>query len=71
MHYRFFFHPGLSPHQYVQLDTQENENYRIHANGTLEIRHAKEIDDGNYLCQAHNEIGHGISKIIHLTVHGK
>ena len=54
----------------MPLDSRVDDDYRIHDNGTLEIRDAREGDDGNYLCQADNDIGHGISKIIYLTVHG-
>lgn len=43
------------------------ESYR---NGTLVILNVTRDHEGNFLCQANNGIGGGLSKLIRLTVHG-
>jgi Down syndrome cell adhesion molecule len=40
-----------------------------HNNGTLIIRNVTREHEGNFLCQANNGIGAGLSKLIRLTVH--
>lgn len=35
------------------------------------IHSASQQDEGYYLCQANNEIGTGLSKVIYITVNGK
>ena len=61
---------GGFPMQYEPLNLSRTDHYRMYENGTLQILSALEEDDGKYLCTADNRIGHGISKIIYLTVHG-
>ncbi|GLH11408.1 Down syndrome cell adhesion molecule-like protein Dscam2 [Gryllus bimaculatus] len=38
------------------------------ANGTLLLARASDADEGHYLCEAHNGIGAGLSKVVQLTV---
>lgn len=61
---------GGYPPRYVRLTVDDMERYHVFPNGTLLIRSAMEEDDGPYLCRADNNIGHGISKIVSLKVHG-
>ncbi|CAN7995711.1 unnamed protein product, partial [Ixodes hexagonus] len=46
-------------------------NFRKHhfANGSLLVREVEESDQGFYLCEAHNGIGPGISKLVFLRAH--
>ncbi|XP_046394996.1 Down syndrome cell adhesion molecule-like protein Dscam2 isoform X2 [Ischnura elegans] len=41
---------------------------RILANGSLLVQHAREEQEGYYLCQANNGVGTGVGKVVHLTV---
>ncbi|CAN7984334.1 unnamed protein product, partial [Ixodes hexagonus] len=46
-------------------------NFRKHhfSNGSLLVREVEETDQGFYLCEAHNGIGPGISKLVFLKAH--
>ena len=44
---------------------------RVFENGSLAIQRAQKSDAAFYLCQASNDIGPGLSKVLKLTVHGK
>mgnify|MGYP002715457790 CR=1 FL=1 len=48
-------------------------NSHIHTleNGSLTIREVSEEDEGEYMCQANNGVGSGLSKVVRLNVHGK
>ncbi|XP_035221141.1 Down syndrome cell adhesion molecule homolog, partial [Stegodyphus dumicola] len=46
-----------------------NENVQILENGSLIIKEASKEDSGDYLCQATNDVGSGLSKVVHLEVH--
>ncbi|KAL1428766.1 hypothetical protein MTO96_002487, partial [Rhipicephalus appendiculatus] len=47
-------------------------SYRIHVhtNGTLVVQDAELADGGYYLCEAHNGIGVGLSRVVTLAVNG-
>lgn len=44
---------------------------RVFENGSLIIYNTQRTDAGYYLCQASNEVGAGLSRVIKLTVHGE
>ncbi|XP_035219308.1 Down syndrome cell adhesion molecule-like protein Dscam2 isoform X2 [Stegodyphus dumicola] len=46
-----------------------NENVQILENGSLIIKEASKDDNGDYMCQATNDVGSGLSKVVHLKVH--
>ncbi|XP_022669215.1 Down syndrome cell adhesion molecule-like protein Dscam2 isoform X3 [Varroa destructor] len=58
---------GVEPRNFSYI----HYNFRNHhlINGSLLIRELEEADQGYYLCEAHNGIGAGISKLVYLTVH--
>ena len=56
---------------YFPIKTSGSDHYSINENGTLKITEVTETDDGYYLCRADNGIGHGLSKIIYLTILGE
>lgn len=58
---------GVEPRNFSYI----HYNFRNHhlVNGSLLIRELEEADQGYYLCEAHNGIGAGISKLVFLTVH--
>ncbi|XP_064480699.1 cell adhesion molecule Dscam2-like isoform X2 [Ornithodoros turicata] len=58
---------GSAPRNFTYV----HYNFRNHhfLNGSLLIREVEESDRGYYLCEAHNGIGSGISKLIFLNVH--
>ena len=62
---------GPFPVQYAPIKTEDSKHYSINENGTLTITEVTEADSGHYLCRADNHIGHGLSKIIFLTVLGE
>ncbi|KAM7292171.1 Down syndrome cell adhesion molecule homolog [Ixodes scapularis] len=47
-----------------------NANVQILENGSLSIREADRKDGGQYMCQAINGVGPGISTVVRLDVHG-
>lgn len=40
-------------------------------NGSVVLRRVQKSMEGMYLCQAHNGIGAGLSKVVYLTVNGR
>ncbi|XP_054713433.1 cell adhesion molecule Dscam2-like [Uloborus diversus] len=46
-----------------------NENVQILENGSLIIKEASKDDSGHYMCQATNDVGSGLSTVVHLKVH--
>ncbi|XP_020141328.2 immunoglobulin superfamily member 10 [Microcebus murinus] len=46
------------PSGYVLDRPQINGKYILHDNGTLVIKEATAYDRGNYICKAHNSVGH-------------
>ena len=66
-----FLNIGPFPVQYAPIKTDDSKHYSINENGTLTITEVTEADSGHYLCRADNHIGHGLSKIIFLTVLGE
>lgn len=48
-----------------------NENVQILENGSLIIKEVSKDDKGYYMCQATNDVGSGLSTVVHLKVHGK
>lgn len=57
--------------EYRDLSYSKSEGIETFSNGTLYIQSVTQSHGGNFLCQAKNEIGAGLSKLISLTVHGK
>lgn len=46
-------------------------NVQQHPNGSLSFAHVNKESEGHYLCEAKNQIGSGVSKVIFLKVNGK
>ena len=44
---------------------------QVYENGSLSIQDARDSDAGYYLCQASNDIGQGLSKVVKISVHGE
>ncbi|XP_023220992.1 Down syndrome cell adhesion molecule-like protein Dscam2 isoform X2 [Centruroides sculpturatus] len=44
-------------------------NYILYGNGSLGIREVESANSGYYLCQANNNVGAAISKLVTITVH--
>lgn len=40
-------------------------------NSSLVVNFATELDEGFYMCQVSNGIGHGLKKIVHVNINGK
>jgi len=51
--------------------TNPNQRVQLLNNGSLLIERAQITDGGQYLCEASNGIGVGLSTVVTLTVHGK
>ncbi|KAI5693336.1 hypothetical protein M8J75_013991 [Diaphorina citri] len=49
-------------------DFSYESNVRQHGNGSLEFRSVAKLNQGHYLCEAKNNIGSGISKVVFLKV---
>lgn len=49
-------------------EIREKQFTKLLSNGSLLLQNVKEDREGFYLCQAHNGIGSGISKVIQLKV---
>ncbi|KAF8793104.1 Down syndrome cell adhesion molecule-like [Argiope bruennichi] len=49
---------------------QNTEDIQIHSNGTLEIRHIKENNEGFYQCAVSNNVGSDLKKDINIKVIG-
>jgi hypothetical protein len=58
-------HPG----EYKELLYEPSVNF--YRNGSLEFLHISKDSEGYYLCEAKNEVGTGVSKVIFLKVNGK
>lgn len=63
--------PGEPSDEYRDLSFSKSEGVDIFVNGTLFIQSVTQMHGGYFLCQARNEIGAGLSKLIRITVHGK
>jgi hypothetical protein len=46
-------------------------NVSLYHNGSLGFQHVTKENEGFYLCEARNEIGTGVSKLVFLKVNGK
>lgn len=53
------------------MPLQPTHHLVIANNGSLYIRSADSGHEGYYICQANNDIGAGLSKVIFLRVNGK
>ncbi|KAG8222804.1 hypothetical protein J437_LFUL005010, partial [Ladona fulva] len=57
---------GNQPGEYK--DFLFEPNVKFYRNGSLEFQHISKDSEGHYLCEAKNEIGTGVSKVIFLKV---
>lgn len=62
---------GEPSDEYRDLSFSKSEGVETFINGTLFIQSVTQMHGGYFLCQARNEIGAGLSKLIRITVHGK
>lgn len=62
---------GEPSDEYRDLTYSKSEGIETYANGTLYIPSVTQSHGGYFLCQAKNEIGAGLSKLIRLTINGK
>ncbi|XP_023234043.1 Down syndrome cell adhesion molecule homolog [Centruroides sculpturatus] len=46
-----------------------SQNIQILENGSLSIKESIKEDEGNYMCQANNDVGSGLGTIVKLNVH--
>lgn len=60
---------GSKSGEYEEI--REKQFTKILSNGSLLLQNVKEDREGFYLCQAHNGIGTGISKVVQLKVNCK
>ncbi|GBM46999.1 Titin [Araneus ventricosus] len=58
----------LSGYETEPAALQSTENIQIHSNGTLEIRHISEINEGYYQCTVSNNVGSDLKKDINIKV---
>jgi len=58
---------GTQPGEYKDLS---GVTTGIYSNGTIRFEHVKKSDEGSYLCEARNEVGSGLSKVVFLKVNG-
>lgn len=56
--------------EYRDLSFSKADGIDTYSNGSLHIQNVSQAHEGFFLCQAKNEIGAGLSKLIRLTVHG-
>ncbi|KAG8228351.1 hypothetical protein J437_LFUL006802, partial [Ladona fulva] len=59
---------GRQPSEYQDLSVR-SRGIHLLFNGSLQIRQALQEHQGQYLCEASNGIGAGLSSVVHLTVH--
>lgn len=59
---------GTQPGEYKDLS---GVTTGIYSNGTIRFDHVKKGDEGSYLCEARNDVGSGLSKVVFLKVNGK
>jgi len=60
---------GEQPGEYK--DFHYEPNVQQYQNGSLGFTHISKENEGQYLCEAKNNIGTGVSKVIFLRVNGK
>jgi len=60
---------GNNPGEYK--DFLFEPNVKFYKNGSLEFTHIGKESEGQYVCEARNEIGTGVSKVVFLKVNGK
>lgn len=60
--------PGSQPGEYK--DFLFEPHVHQYQNGTLSFTHVSKDNEGQYLCEAKNNIGSGVSKVIFLKVNG-
>lgn len=60
--------PGSQPGEYQDLTGTWTG---IYANGTIRFDEIRKLDEGQYLCEARNGVGSGLSKVISVKVNGK
>lgn len=65
----FAHNEGSKSGDYEEI--REKQFTKLLSNGSLLLQNVKEDREGFYLCQAHNGIGSGISKVIQLKVNCK
>ena len=61
---------GRQPSEYQDLSIH-NRGVQIFTNGTLLIYPAMREHQGQYLCEATNGVGAGLSAVVNLVVHGE
>lgn len=69
--YQHYVCSGEPSDEYRDLSYSKSDGIETLANGTLYIQSVSQSHDGYFLCQAKNDIGAGLSKLIRLTVHGE
>lgn len=52
-------------------DFTYEKNLNVFQNGSLKFLHVTKQSEGHYMCEAKNEIGSGVSKVIYLKVNSK
>jgi hypothetical protein len=62
--------PGRQPSEYQDLSIH-SRGVQIFPNGTLLIHPVSREHQGQYLCEATNGVGAGLSTVVSLVVHGK
>jgi hypothetical protein len=62
--------PGRQPSEYQDLSIHSRDT-QIFPNGTLLIHPALREHQGQYLCEANNGVGAGLSAVVSLIVNGK
>jgi hypothetical protein len=62
--------PGRQPSEYQDLSIH-GRGVQIFPNGTLLIQPVLQEHQGQYLCEAINGVGAGLSTVVSLIVHGK
>jgi hypothetical protein len=62
--------PGRQPNEYQDLSIH-GRGVQIFPNGTLLIHPVLQEHQGQYLCEAVNGVGAGLSTVVSLVVHGK
>lgn len=66
---RAFSVAGQQPGEYKDFSYEPNVHQ--YQNGSITYLHISKNDEGHYLCEAKNNIGTGVSKVIFLKVNGK
>ncbi|OXA56219.1 Down syndrome cell adhesion molecule-like protein Dscam2, partial [Folsomia candida] len=61
--------PGMQPGDYKDILSPTGSSSPF-ANGTIRFDQVRKSDEGNYLCEARNDVGSGLSKVIFLKVNG-